>query len=173
MKAAEGIKYLPDVVDGIDNITLIADDALLASIFSRVKSLLPQSICGCSLVGLNARFRFFRYFPGEICEYLLLFTLNCIQTDNPVSGSVYRPHIDGAWPGSGLDGEGNLVDDIYGDRTSRLTFLMYLNGGFEGGATTFFLPAPDCLGRIESRSVQPQEGSVLVFPHGERSVIQS
>ena len=50
--------------DRIDNITLIADEYLGNEIFDRVKLLLPQSICGCQLAGINARYRFFRYFAG-------------------------------------------------------------------------------------------------------------
>ena len=80
---------------------------------------------------------------------------------------MYRPHIDGAWPGSGINENDDLIDDIFGDRTSKLTFLMYLNSNFTGGATTFFLPNPRCVGNIDARGVQPQKGSVLVFPHGE------
>ena len=53
--------------------------------------------------------------------------------------AVYRPHVDGAWPGSGLL-DGKVVFDAFGDRWSRLTFLIYLNDGFEGGATTFYTP---------------------------------
>jgi hypothetical protein len=93
-------------------------------------------------------------------------------------GAVYRPHIDGAWPGSGLTDDGIYTDDIYNnDRHSRLTFLVYLNGGFEGGETSFFLPESegdgsssvescDDLQYIHARGVVPQLGSVLCFPHG-------
>eukprot|EP00955_Chlamydomonas_euryale_P003022 32029-Chlamydomonas_euryale.AAC.1 len=56
--------------------------------------------------------------------------------------AVYRPHIDGAWPGSGLV-DGKVVFDFYGDRWSRLTFLIYLNDGFDGGSTTFYTPSDD------------------------------
>ena len=30
-------------------------------------------------------------------------------------GAVYRPHIDGAWPGSCVDAQGNYVYDAYND----------------------------------------------------------
>lgn len=33
-------------------------------------------------------------------------------------GAVYRPHVDGAWPGSGIR-DGHYVFDAYGDRWSR------------------------------------------------------
>lgn len=63
----------------------------------------------------------------------------CCSVD--AAGNVYRPHIDGAWPGSGLDDEGRYVFDAYGDRWSRLTFLVYLNDDFEGGHTTYYTPS--------------------------------
>lgn len=166
MLAAEKIGYTPDAVDGIDNVVWLADDdSLVMPIFNRVRELLPSSIEGCQLAGINARWRLFRYFPG----------------------AVYRPHIDGAWPGSGLSKtDGTFTDDLFGDRRSRLTFLMYLNSGFEGGATTFFVPndtdmsnenigyegkevvdnSKSCVGKIAARGVLPQQGAVLCFPHG-------
>lgn len=92
-------------------------------------------------------------------------------------GAVYRPHIDGAWPGSGLTEDGVYTDDIYKkDRHSRLTFLIYLNGGFAGGETSFFLSESSSndsssthtcdVKYIHARGVVPQLGSVLCFPHG-------
>lgn len=107
---------------------------------------MPQEMGGRKLGGVNARWRLFRYY----------------------SGAIYRPHIDGAWPGSGLDEEGKYTDDAFGGTMySKLTFLIYLNGGFEGGATTFFLPREGEPGYIEARGVRPREGAVLCFPHGD------
>jgi len=174
--AAERLGYTPDAVDGIDNVVWLADDSLLGPIYERVQALLPQFLEGHQLCGVNARLRLFRYYPG----------------------AEYRPHIDGAWPGSGLEADGSYTDDAFGaDRHSRLTFLVYLNDGFTGGATTFFLPGPDAVaggdseaggsldgcidtgvqaavkedgvGYIEVRKVEPQLGAVLVFPHGSAS----
>lgn len=65
--AAESIGYSHDAVAGIDNIVLCADESLLSPIFNRCRHLLPQD----GLVGINSRFRFFRYRQG----------------------AVYRPHI--------------------------------------------------------------------------------
>ena len=79
--------------------------------------------------------------------------------------------------------------DAYGDRMSRLTFLLYLNDDaegnftlllfffwlfvwfveiflFPGGSTTFFVPSHD-VGFMDSFAVTPRKGCVLVFPHGE------
>ena len=106
---------------------------------------------GAPLLGINARWRLYRYYPG----------------------AVYRPHVDGAWPGSGVvkDGEAEggeaYAYDAFGDRRSRLTMVVYLNEGFEGGGTTFFTAAAGELGVVEARTVAPRVGAVLVFPHGE------
>jgi hypothetical protein len=83
------------------------------------------------------------------------------------AGAVYRPHVDGSWPGTGLKG-GKLVYDAFGDRWSRLTFLVYLNDDFEGGETTFF--TADGRGNLQARCVAPQQGAVLLFPHGVNNV---
>lgn len=146
IKIAEKIGFSPDSVDGIDNIIWIADSPLLATLYNRVKHLLPNRIQNKCLKGLNARWRFFRYYPG----------------------STYRPHIDGSWVCSGINDKGKLVEDLYGDRISRLTFLVYLNDDFDGGETTFFLPSmSNQVGVIDARSIRPQTGAVLVFPHGD------
>ncbi len=42
---------------------------------------------------------------------------------------------------------------------SQLTFMIYLNGGFEGGATRFLKPKKKWL------TVTPSEGKALVFAH--------
>ena len=157
IEVAEGIGYKPDAVDDIDNIVWLADESFWQPIFNRCEPMLPKSLGGCSLRGINARFRLFRYYPG----------------------AVYRPHIDGAWPGSGIDEEGKYTDDVFantnGDRRySKLTFLVYLNdvggsgGGGGGGATTFFLPSREKgFPHIEARCVAPTRGHVLCFPHGD------
>ena len=102
-------------------------------------------LSGNRLVGINARCRFFKYTDEE--------------------NAVYRPHLDGSWPGSGLNSRGEYVHDAYGDRRSRLTFLVYLNEGFEGGCTTFYMPDGQD-GGLHARGVTPCAGAVLCFPQG-------
>jgi hypothetical protein len=36
---------------------------------------------------------------------------------------------------------GEYIFDAFGDRWSRLTFLVYLNDDFEGGCTTYYTPS--------------------------------
>lgn len=142
---AEKIGYIPDAVDGIDNIQWLADETLVNPIFERCKKLIPETINGKKLASINARWRLFRYTPG----------------------AVYRPHIDGSWPGSGLCKDGKFSDEIFKDRHSKLTFLIYLNGDFDGGETTFFMANEQEEFSVNAYRVQPSTGSILCFPHGE------
>ena len=104
---------------------------------------MPQEIDSQTVAGINKRFRIYKYNKGN----------------------VYRPHVDGAWPGSGIV-NGEYVYNMYQDRLSRLTFVLYLNEDFEGGATTFFAPGAE-FGSLETIGVRPRIGSALCFPHGD------
>ena len=149
VNVAESMGFSPDhpvgqpEPTGIDACEWLVSDALQATIFQRAAPFAPI-IRGCAACGLNARWRFFRYDKG----------------------ARYRPHIDGSWVGPGLDASGKYIHDFRGDRRSRLTFLMYLNEGFQGGNTTFYLPSPDGNGQLEAHGVQPMCGAVLCFPQG-------
>ena len=146
--AAEAIKFMPDEpIEHAEsgrstlahNVFWLADSELNTVIYDRCKAFLPESL------GLNARWRVYRYEPG----------------------AVYRPHIDGAWPGSGLDPKtGKYVYDMYGDRKSKMTFLIRLNDDFEGGSTTYYIPAPEP-GFMNARAVTTPKGSIVCFPHGD------
>jgi len=157
ISAAEAVGFTPDVPivgtasESISvlahNFFWMADDQLLNHIFDRCKPHFPEtSGDGQGAVGLNSRWRVYRYVPG----------------------AIYRIHVDGQWPGSGLDPTtGEYLYDAYeGKRWSRLTFLVYLNDEFEGGGTTFLTPSAD-IGFMDARAVSPRAGSVLCFPHGE------
>lgn len=126
-----------------DGVVWVVHDVLRDSLFDRVRSMLPIELCDGKLINLNSRWRIYRY----------------------NAGTVYRPHIDGAWTGSGIV-DGKYVSDVYdGTVTSRLTFLLYLNDDFEEGGTTFYSPSNriDC---VVAQSIAPIQGSVLCFPHG-------
>ena len=144
-----------DKSTGIDSCEWLASPGMVDSIFQRAKGLLPENMAeilnkkgGVSggagkVCGINPRFRLFRY----------------------SSDSVYRAHVDGSWTCGGLEPNTGLYNnDLYRDRRSRLTFLMYLNDGFDGGHTTFYVPSGDS--NLKSYKVEPQMGGVLCFPQG-------
>ena len=90
--AAEAAGYSPDEpvsAAGSDSpraasLVWLADEDTLDRIYSRCRRLLPAQLGGGELAGINARWRLYRY--GQ--------------------EAVYRPHVDGAWPGSGrVDGK--------------------------------------------------------------------
>ncbi|MDP9603288.1 UNVERIFIED_ORG: hypothetical protein J2W38_003077 [Variovorax paradoxus] len=99
----------------------VFDDSTLAeSLWQRARGMLPDSMNGRKAIGLNERFRLYRYRPGQRFKW---------HADAPFT----RPN-----------GE-----------ISLLTFMVYLNSGYEGGAT-----------RFEGAKVVGASGQALVFDHG-------
>ncbi|KAJ6115337.1 prolyl 4-hydroxylase [Penicillium sp. IBT 16267x] len=153
--AGESVNFVPDVPlreDGdmsvlAHNFYWVIDTTFHDILWSRISAYVPPSINGRMVRGINRRFRVYRYVPG----------------------AEYRCHIDGAWPPSGI-----LPDDTYvydsspedNRQSSMYTFLLYLNDEFEGGETTFFMPAAR-EGTLNAYPVRPVMGSVAIFPHGE------
>ncbi|GAA6061272.1 hypothetical protein JCM10212_000713 [Sporobolomyces blumeae] len=129
------------------NLYWLADEGFLDKFVKRFLHLVPPEIHGGKVKGINPRFRVYRYVPG----------------------AIYRPHIDGAWPRSGIDPETGeyLYDSAPRDAPewSRLTLLIYLNDDFSGGCTTFFVPSRS-IGTLDAFPVKPIAGCALVFPHG-------
>ncbi|KAJ3381662.1 hypothetical protein HDU92_005209 [Lobulomyces angularis] len=140
-----GYSFSPDASEGAAGCVWLMEDNLMNPIFERVKQLLPQELNDKALTGLNARFRFYRYSKN----------------------ALYRPHVDGSWPGSGLV-NGEYKFDKFGNQWSCLTFLIYLNQDFDGGETSFFWPSTG-EGILNVKGVKPSQGCVLVFPHGDTS----
>ncbi|OIW23590.1 prolyl 4-hydroxylase [Coniochaeta ligniaria NRRL 30616] len=153
--AGETATFVPDAPlreDGdvsilAHNFYWVVDEPFHDALWRRIAPFVPAAVGGRVARGLNRRFRVYRYVPG----------------------AEYRAHIDGAWPPSGI-----LADDTYvydasppGKKQSSLfTFLIYLNDEFEGGETTFFLPAAR-EGTLNAYPVRPVMGAVAVFPHGD------
>lgn len=153
--AGESVGFLPDtpIREGGDTSVLahnfywIVDSAFHDRLWSRVAPFVPACVDGRVSRGLNRRFRVYRYVPG----------------------AEYRCHIDGAWPPSGILPDDTYVyDDSPADKkqSSLFTFLLYLNDEFEGGETTFYMPA-SVEGTLNAYPVRPVMGGVAVFPHGE------
>lgn len=132
------------------NFFWLADETLLSTIFERIRPYLPTHVHSLELTGLNARCRLYRYIPGI---YIIMI------------GAIYRPHIDGAWPASGMIDE-KYHYDMHGNQRSRLTLLLYLNDDFKGGRTTFFVPS-SVPGIMNTQAIIPRTGCVAIFPHGD------
>lgn len=153
--AGESVNFVPDSPlrqDGdasilAHNFYWVVDVPFHDKLWARVSPFVPASLDGRKARGLNRRFRVYRYVPG----------------------AEYRCHIDGAWPPSGIRADDTYeYDDSPPDKkqSSLFTFLIYLNEEFEGGETTFFLPAARD-GTLNAYPVRPVMGSVAVFPHGD------
>ncbi|CAE8601825.1 unnamed protein product [Polarella glacialis] len=112
------------------NCNLVVPEEVDARLFERCRRLLPD-VAGHPPLGLNAKFRCYRYAAGD----------------------YFRPHTDGAWPGSRFR-DGQYLADAYGDRMSQFTFLILLGDGYEGGSTSFYPVTKTPL------------GGALCFPHG-------
>ena len=158
IELTESLGYLPDAAVSLprhirhnDNVVWVTDEATDGIIWERIAELVQSDLNpfdGRPALGINARFRFYRYGVGDYFHF----------------------HRDGAWPGSRvMDGE--LVANAYPDRYSELTLLLFLNDDFDGGATRFLLE-PDGPGR-ESQPGSPATvdirtpaGGALCFPHG-------
>ncbi|MEX2481054.1 MAG: oxidoreductase [Gammaproteobacteria bacterium] len=155
----EACGYLPDAAVSLprsirhnDNLTWVVDEVTADIVWRRCALAVNQTPAlfqGRRAVGLNARFRFYRYGPGD----------------------YFAPHTDGAWPGSQVVGD-ELVTDAFGDRWSQLSFVAFLSDDYAGGSTHFYVSAADPArparggeAAIEV-SVRTPLGAALCFPHG-------
>lgn len=149
----ESCGYLPDAAVSLgrdirhnDSFTWIADDETCGLLWDRCRALVGADSSGKPALGLNARFRFYRYREGD----------------------YFGPHTDGAWPGSRIV-DGRLLDNAWPDRFSQLTFLLFLADGYAGGATRFYLDRRAALRRLEDAQyidLRTPRGGALCFPHG-------
>jgi len=98
---------------------MIDDPQLAAALWERCRDYIPLRLGDWEAVGVNERFRYYRYDVGQQFDW----------------------HYDGAF------------QRVSGER-SRLTFMIYLNTGFDGGTTSF-----------EDAQIVPQEGLALFFWH--------
>jgi len=160
IEVSESLGYLADAPVSLprsvrhnDNVTMIVDRQTDKRIWQRVASLFSlgeDHFNGLKAVGLNARFRFYRYKTADF----------------------FKPHTDGSWPGSRVI-DSKLVTQAYRDRWSQMSFIIYLSDDFVGGETQFFLdrdnpmqPARSITG-VKKVNVSTPGGGVLVFPHGQ------
>ncbi|MEM7193900.1 MAG: oxidoreductase [Pseudomonadota bacterium] len=159
IELSETLEYLPDAAVSLprsvrhnDNIVWVIDDQTHDILWSRIENCLqqlPDIFGGRPPVGLNCRFRFYRYQKGD----------------------YFRPHTDGAWPGSRIV-DGELRADAFGDRFSRMSALFFLSDDFEGGDTQFMVSQsnpdrPAVQGDTPVvMNIRVPKGGLLLFPHG-------
>lgn len=146
---SEAMGYLPDAAVSLpravrhnDNVTWVADTSTVDLLWQRCANAF-NSLQNFALdkqpLGLNARFRFYRYKEGD----------------------YFKPHMDGAWFGSAVEND-QLVADAFGDRYSQFSFVLFLSEGFGGGRTEFYADR-----RIDSAvPVATPIGGAVCFPHG-------
>jgi hypothetical protein len=120
----------------------VADEALLGPIMARIGALLPAHMDGRPLhARLSHRLNMYRYDDND----------------------VFNRHIDGDWPGYGLDAARTTMREWGDGLRSCLTMILYLNGpedGVVGGHTSL-------LGRDGAwTDVTPKTGAALFFRHG-------
>lgn len=140
---------LPHSVRHNQNLNWVVSEAIDGVFWTRSKPHIHEQVNGQQAKGINARFRFYRY----------------------ASGDYFKPHADGAWPGSRvLDGQ--LVNDAYPGQLSQYSYLIFLSDGYEGGRTQFLVSRTDPTkpaqhqDDVEIIPVSTPKGAVLCFPHG-------
>ena len=82
VQAAEGVGLIPDEPVGgsgsvlAHNLIWLADEVFIDGLYNRLVHLLPPSVCGGEVRGINRRFRLYRYKPGALyrphVSYLLI-----------------------------------------------------------------------------------------------------
>ena len=100
---------LPHSIRHNHNVNWVVDESVDGTIWTRCEALMGPGASGAQALGINARFRFYRYEKGD----------------------HFKLHTDGAWPGSRIV-ERRLLQDAYGDRQSEMTFLLFLSDGYQG-----------------------------------------
>lgn len=148
----ESLGYVPDAAVSLprsvrhnDSLAWVVNDETTDLIWGRCGAFVNRNnhlFYGSKALGLNNRFRFYRY--GE--------------------GDYFSPHTDGAWPGSRVVNR-HLVHNAFDDRWSQLTLLLFLNDDFEGGSTEFQVRRQSD-NAMKTVAVRTPRGGVLCFPHG-------
>ena len=155
----ESLDYLPDAAVSLPravrhnhNVTWVVDEKTCDIIWQRCAPLMDDNkglFSGKKALGLNARFRFYRYQQADF----------------------FKPHTDGAWPGSKIVNK-QLINNAYPDRWCQLSFLLFLSDQYEGGNTQFYVNKdnPAQPARQHDRAivinVRTAMGAALCFPHG-------
>jgi len=128
--------------------------AFAQTIFKRIRDELPEywydqrkngERTKWKIVGLNEFFRFYRYDPGNYFQ--------------PHRDGVYKRHYTSYRDPLNPEPPNSKMNERAGER-SFITFIVYLNEDFEGGATTFYNK-----GVTDPVPCVPETGKALVFQH--------
>jgi hypothetical protein len=159
---------LPRRIRHNSNLVWIADNSTLEILWDRLQDFFVEgpegAFFGRKPIGLNGRFRVYRYQEGDFFKY----------------------HTDGSWPGTRVSKPKNpkngqldenhyeLVRDFFPHQAwSMYTILFFLTDDFEGGETEFLIQSIDSTHPAEQVThtstvdVRTPLGGVLCFPHGE------
>ncbi len=149
VELSEKMGYLPDAAVSLprsvrhnDNVTWVADTSTVELLWNRcLDAFMGLQNFGLDKrpLGLNARFRFYRYKEGD----------------------YFKPHMDGAWFGSAVEND-QLITDAFGDRYSQFSFVLFLSEGFGGGRTEFYVNK----NTNNIVRVATPIGGAVCFPHG-------
>jgi len=148
---ADAAVSLPRSIRHNHNATWVADDVTTDIIWQRCRAQFrsDDDFDGKQALGINSRFRFYRYGKGD----------------------YFAAHSDGSWPGSRVV-DGELITNAFDDRWSQLTFLLFLSEDYLGGATQFYIDAQDAarpargLEGARKVDIRTPLGAALCFPHG-------
>ena len=153
IKLTEQIGYLPDAAVSLprsvrhnDNVTWVVDASTVDILWQRCSTAFSQlndPHIDKPAVGLNARFRFYRYKQGDF----------------------FAPHTDGAWFGSAVIND-QLETDAFGDRYSQYSLVLFLSDDFSGGRTEFYVESDNGDFGRTGVPVSTSLGSAICFPHG-------
>lgn len=125
-----------------DRLVWVTNQDWCDRVYKRMEACLPARIAGRKPVGINPRWRLYRYEPGFALDR----------------------HQDRSFKASGIDEAGELRYDVLRDGSeSLLTLLIYLNEGMEGGGTMLY-ERDDMTSALQE--VSPRPGAALLFPHG-------
>lgn len=124
---AEAVGFRPDQpIEGdqsvlAHNLYWLADLPFLDTFCKRFLHLCPPLMDGRPVRGINARFR-----GVSLVVFFALARSAALKADNRapavyryVPGAIYRPHIDGAWPASGVDPKTVGLRLLFPRRTKR------------------------------------------------------
>ena len=140
---------LPHSVRHNENLNWIVSEQIDRTIWRRSQPFVPERVFEQQAMGINARFRFYRYGRGDF----------------------FKAHTDGSWTGSRVI-NGQLVNNAYPGWHSQYTLLLFLNDDYQGGRTQFLVsktdPAKPAISTedIQIVSVKTPKGGALCFPHG-------